>query len=170
MKKSLIIILLFSISIVLSSCKEDENCGTVAGNPFSCEPQASMPGSDNQLEPIVAEFFSTSLKKTLCRNIASCNDDLTVGDCEQMFSELNDLDDEIGLTQGLYARFSDIEVAESDDSIVANDNNGITCLYELNRVSCSDPLMENAFQSGLSIPLDGVEVLIDSVESCKDVY
>ena len=154
--------LFICVVFLLSSCSAFK-CGTSTGNPFLCQDQPAEAIGDPFL-------ISSKLRVELCSLLADCHSDLSAMNCKDHFGLLDNIDTEIGLTQGSFDQYSDIEEAELKKSITPNLEGFNLCLSGVQSLSCENPLVQKAFDPEKTNPISAVDELIGSVDSCQMIF
>ena len=140
--------LLFPILALSLGCSP-----TGTGNPIS--------------ESATASFLrSASLAGGICQKLKSCND-IFPTDCYTKIGDLTNIDTEIGLVSGQFAKFLDIINAEANGTLRAK-STGTRCLLAIEELACDNPVVKNAYASGIPQPFFRVAEMIPV--ACADMF
>jgi hypothetical protein len=133
-------------------------CGTDTGNPGLINPSSGM-GTPIFVEQAVA---------STCRKMMDCHPGLSEADCRHGLYSLNNLDTVFGLQDERYATLADVAAAELKGELSPKSDSAVSCLKSISQLTCSDPLVVQAYQPLAPQKFSEVHKIFAPV--CQSVY
>jgi hypothetical protein len=156
---------LFSTLLILgvlgAGCGTGLFGGTGTGNP-GVGPQGTT--EDGNL--------NSTIWSALCSKLVQCNGgSLSAATCSASLNSQDNIDTEVGLSVGQYANVSAIVSAVDSGALTVNSSHSQQCVSDVQALSCADPLVQGAFQSGAANPLAGAAAMIPTgAASCTGYF
>ncbi|MEM7646711.1 MAG: hypothetical protein AAF203_07375 [Pseudomonadota bacterium] len=135
------------LCLLLTACLND---GTDTGNPGLIEGDP-MDG--------VTSSFLTQFADSICMRLGECEGGPLSGCRSDLFDQDN-IDTEIGVGDLDYPTLGDINTAQVMGDLTGNTDDLITCIQDIEALSCSDSDVMNAYDPMASNPYVGVATII----------
>lgn len=140
--------------------------GTETGNP-ACGEGIDETGPFSDETQTAAERILDSL----CNKLTECFDSLTQSECQTGVLGTDQIDNELGLTEGSFSSYLEIINAERGETISADSDALNTCLSDIRILDCSDEGVQAAYSEADPDNFDNVENMVPAgIDSCEGVY
>ena len=117
----------------------------------------------------------TAAAKTLvtqaCSVVTRCHSQISLSQCEAGFQNVSDIDYQLGLPKNSNLKLSEIIQAESNGSLVANRSGFDSCMAAIEKLSCSESSVQNAYDPAAQESFAGMAFMIPTAPgSCPSVF
>lgn len=151
------IILLF-LATLIAGC-DAKLPGTNTGNPGM-----------GYNSPVIGETGALLLGYTICAKIKSCYASSSFDSCITQVSTLANYTVELGSTANAFSTLTDLHKAEDRHQVNPNQNNFTQCEQAIQRLSCSDHLVQNAYVTSSPANFASTNILFRSASACALIY
>jgi hypothetical protein len=107
----------------------------------------------------------------ICGTVSRCHPDVALAQCESAAQPLA-INTQLGLSAADYPTFSSVVAAERAGVLTGNEISTDSCYSAINNLSCSDAVVQAAYDPSLPEPFSGLVRMIPSTDTnlCDDVF
>ena len=142
--------------LVATACGKFE--GTNTGNPFS----------GDMASPILST--TTSLAYQVCTKINACYTSITYQTCYENIVTLSNYTSELGTISITYSSLTALNTAEANGSVTPNVTNADSCKAAVSALTCSDSLVQSAFNLSSPTDFSKTNYLFRASSNCTKIY
>lgn len=140
--------------------------------PLNFEPDSASLKLPRTQDIIVGNpLVSKTLLANICSTLSSCHPELSLAACETGILNTTGIETQLGLAKGSMKIFSEIVQAETDGALRGDVAAMSSCTSEIQKLTCSDTLVQSAYSSSASDPFAGVAFMIPTTPgTCPVVF
>ncbi len=116
-------------------------------------------------------MISKMLLAKMCKLLTTCHPDLSSKSCNDGIMKMSGVDFQLGVASGTTKNYSDIVQAEESGQIHPNITAANTCSGAIEKLSCADASVQNAYDPLAQDPFFGVAFMVPTAAgSCPNVF
>ncbi|MES2855832.1 MAG: hypothetical protein V4692_08210 [Bdellovibrionota bacterium] len=120
------------------------------------------------VQPAEAFLGTNEVASAVCRKLSTCHQDLSFETCKAGFLERTDVDTEVGFPKGTFKNYGEAINAELNRKVRFFVYEFDACLDIMTGLSCTDPLVANAYQPTAEDKLGRVSEMFSMI--CSDMF